>query len=388
MAVAMSQPPTKAVKITLYDGDLVIGKNLAAIRERVVILDISNFTSVRTTGKLPKLRLPNVLDFKLHNCYNLEIVRSDFWQSMQLHVIAFANTTIASLERNTFTDLPALQGISLEAYLGTIMNVFNEPMRGFLQRLHCGCEYEWYRKWWATRKMLHQAAKGDIYQTGGNSWDNEERNKTDMYLPINCAIDPFPVDVAAIDFTQESFTVNEDFYLDKWHSGCGNGSENSEESYPEFSTEPMSSEEIAVSNIAACSYYYPSVPNAYNAYGLVDICQEWEGANFSDSRVDRIRQVSLSIAKLPPRPVALLIGGNRTSVTFDDLAPIRKQVVRLMVSSCSNSRATKTLAVLRLTNLLEYEIINCDDLDVKNNDFLHSKKLRVIFFTYTTIRTL
>ncbi|XP_055340869.1 uncharacterized protein LOC129589952 [Paramacrobiotus metropolitanus] len=168
-------------------------------------------------------------------------------------------------------------------------------------------------------------------------------------------------------------------------TGCATDSGGSEDSYPEFSTEPLGPEETAVLFSAGCGYrFFIGAP--YKVYDFVDTCMK--KTNFSDPRVDRVRQVSLSIAEITAATLYIAPYGNRTSLTFNDLAPIRRQVIRFRVSVCSGSRPTKALALLRLTNLLEYVIERCNDLDVKKNDFQHSLKLRVILFSGVTIRTL
>ncbi|XP_055340925.1 uncharacterized protein LOC129589999 [Paramacrobiotus metropolitanus] len=381
MAKALSQTPLKPVLVMLYDGHQIFSDNFAAVRRQVVMFQIFNCTSNRVTGKLPSLKFANLLEFGPVNCYDLVIQRSDFWQSTQLRIIELINSTIAILERDTFTDLPALRMLSLESYLNA-MEVFPDEMREYLKRLHCGCEYTWFRQWWSGNKnLLQQANEGDIYTIGLES--NVPRNKSDVYLPVDCAADPFPVGNASIDFTQERYSINEDFYQDKGHQNCTAEDMDPDDSFPDFVTEPMNSVEAAVRLLGLCdpAWHAESLNDTNYSYVMLDIC------NNSQTMFYQLRQQAQKIAKLRPRQIQIQFK-ETTPLTFEHMSPIRKEIVVCYLMECSTSRATRMLPTYRLTNLLQYIVFGGKDLDVKTSDFQFSRKLRMISFVVSTIRTL
>ncbi|XP_055340980.1 uncharacterized protein LOC129590032 [Paramacrobiotus metropolitanus] len=383
MATAMSQPPLKAIFVALYDGSLINSENFAAIRNQIVILQLFNCTSERAPGKLPSLRFVNLLEFGLFNCYELSIKRSDFWQSMQLRVIEFVNSTVAVLERNTFADLPALRMLSLESHLDR-MGVFPEPMRKHLERLHCGCEFAWFRQWWSGNKnLLPKAGDGEIYNIGWESWRNEPRNKIGIYLPIDCAADPFPMGNASVNFIQERFSINEDLYPNKAHQNCTSKDMDSDDSFPDFATEPMNSVKAAVRLLGLCdpAWHAESLNNTQYSYVMLDTC------NNSETMFHQLRQQALQIGKLRPRPIEIQFK-ETTPLTFEHISPIRREIVMYLLLECVTPRATRILATYRLTNLLQYDVFGGTDLDVKTSDFQYSQRLRMVSFFQSTIRTL
>ncbi|XP_055357118.1 uncharacterized protein LOC129602176 [Paramacrobiotus metropolitanus] len=382
MAVTFAQPPLRPVLVDLDDGELVTSENVAAVRNQVILLSLSNCVSPRTTGKLSSLRFPNLLDLSLNSCYNLKIRRSDFWQSMKLRVIEFFNGTIQSLEKDTFADLPALRVLSLEAGMASIPT-FSPEIRSYLKELHCGMAFEWFRRWWDNKHLLKKANYSEVYQMYPSAWGNHAINESEMYLPIDCAAKPFPTGAPSIDFNQERFSVNDDLYGEKWLPG---DVEDAEDRYPEFSIQPFTAEECAVQQL---SYCHPltcgeTFIQGYLTYRLSFTTDTGCYANVSGS--ERIQRAVNSIMRLPIRPVILEVH-HRAPLLFADVAPVRKRIIQFHLYDDSK-RATAQILDLYLTNIVEFMAFHCSDLGIKKTDFERSRKLRQVLFYNTTIQTL
>ncbi|XP_055340895.1 uncharacterized protein LOC129589975 isoform X2 [Paramacrobiotus metropolitanus] len=383
MAENFAQPPLRPVLVDLDDGEQVTSENMAAVRDQVVLLSLSNCVSARTTGKLSSLRFPNLLEFSLGSCYNLKIRRSDFWQSMKLRFIEFFNGTIQSLEKDTFADLPALRVLSLEAGLASI-STFSAEIRTYLKELHCSTAFEWFRRWWDNKHLLKSANYSEVYQMYPSAWGNHALNKSEMYLPIDCAAKPFPTGTSSIDFSQERFSVNDDLYHEKWRPG---DTADADDRYPEFSIKPLSAEECVIQKLSQC---YPSTCED-EQYRKNYITYQISFKTDTDcrtnlSRSDRIQRVVNALIRLPIRPVTLEVDG-RVPVLFAEMAPLRKRIIQYHLLEDAE-RGTAKLRDLYLTNLIEFMATNCSDLDIRKIDFERSKKLRQIMFHNTTIQTL
>ncbi|XP_055329620.1 uncharacterized protein LOC129582197 [Paramacrobiotus metropolitanus] len=386
MATAFAKPPLRAVWSTLYDGDQVAFHNFAPVRLQVVGFTLYNCTSIRATGKLSSLRLSNLLDLNLENCYNLKIRRADFSPSPKVRFINFVNTTIQSLETFTFTDLPALRLLSLENGLAQ-MQTFSSEIRAYLKELHCGVAFEWFRKWWENKHLMKSARFSEVYQIYPFPVGNEPLNKSNIYLPIDCAAKPFPVGAGSIDFKQERFSVNNDLYEEKWQNGNFSRTDG-DDRYPEFSIEPLSPEECATQELSDCQQHDCGKDARFQryAYEVIELYDRGY-CNASSGGLERIHRAVTAMTRLPIRPVMVYLE-DRSPLAFNDMAEIRKRIVSFWLYNCVQERATRKLHDLYWTNVLEFMTVNCSELVIMKNDFENSMKLRQIFFWNTTIRTL
>ncbi|XP_055355118.1 uncharacterized protein LOC129600577 [Paramacrobiotus metropolitanus] len=133
------------------------------------------------------------------------------------------------------SDLPALRLLSLEFKLHNV-EAFTSSMRKYLKRLHCGCEFEWFRQWWSRNwQLLRWASEGEIYRIP-DSCMIEPIRKEAVYLPIDCAAANFPTGSKSIDHNQSEFSINVAHYSEK---GERCGYDESSETFFHFSTEPM-----------------------------------------------------------------------------------------------------------------------------------------------------
>ncbi|XP_055335000.1 uncharacterized protein LOC129586040 [Paramacrobiotus metropolitanus] len=382
LAIALSRPPLKAVFISLNDGPQVAFENVAPVREQTVVFQLHNCRSPRATKKLAQLRLPHLLEFSVHLCRALDVRRADFWQSAKLRLIQFVNTTLELLEGGTFADLPGLRLLSLERGLFEILK-YPEDIRSYIVRLHCGCEFKQFRRWFSANGLMQYANEGQIYRIEYDSWRNEDLGFDDVFLPIDCTEAPLPNKTLVIRSGLYSFSVNEDLYSDPFPSRCENQTKPDDE-FLRLSSQPMTNNECAVQLLNQCS----SLQRDYSW------CMEhWPHDPFvdvdctDDERVREIREVAKALAHQPPRPTFWAFYGD-LPVVASDIAPIRRTIVFFELFNCISRRSTAIPGDFGLTSLLHFIFWQCTDLDVQRDDFKRLKFLRTMTFVNTTIRSL
>ncbi|XP_055329743.1 uncharacterized protein LOC129582278 [Paramacrobiotus metropolitanus] len=387
MTISMAKPPLRAVSITFCDGNQVGFENIAPVQRQIFEFALINCVSSRATGKVAALNLPNLLEFDIRNCRDFEVEKADFASSRLIRWIEFVNTTIRVLEKGTFSDLPALRLLSLESQLNTF-NEFSGDVREYIKRIHCSCEFKWFRRWWDQRRLLHQAQDFSVYQIQPFHLGNPARNKSYVYLPVDCAADSFPAGTKAIDFAQDGFSINDDADNNKWRGRC-NEDTDKEESFPQISIEPLTPEECAIQVIALCGQLAVSCDNDTPlTYDIYDEKMLNHSTNCTlGSTADRIRRVATAMIRLPVRPATLALY-DKTPVTFDDVKLIRQRILVFNLAVCIKERASQKLQHLRLTNLIEFVLFNCSDLIIQKSDFQFSQKLRIIELRNTTVRAL
>ncbi|XP_055345160.1 uncharacterized protein LOC129593006 [Paramacrobiotus metropolitanus] len=381
LAIALSKPPLKAVFISLNDGPQIAFENLAPVREQTVVFQLHNCRLPRATKKLAQLRLPHLLEFSAHHCRALDVRRADFWQSGKLRLIQFHNSTIEFLEEGTFADLPGLRLLSLERGLSEIME-YPEDIRSYIVRLHCGCEFKSFRRWFSASRLMRYANEGQIYRIEYDAWRNEDLGYDNVVLPIDCTEAAFPNQTLFIRSSLDSFSVNEDLYNETFPERCD---KDTNDMFPTFWSEPMTENECRVRELIECSCLLRSYRR----------CEEqWPRGSFSSrtncthaEEVNEIRQLAKALAQQPPRPTVWTIADS-VPITTADVAPIRRTIVRFDLFRCTSSRSTTKASDLQLTSLLDYCISDCSDLDVQRDDFQLLPKLRLLIFSNTTIHSL
>ncbi|XP_055344434.1 uncharacterized protein LOC129592426 isoform X2 [Paramacrobiotus metropolitanus] len=215
MAVDMAEPPLRVVSMDVEE-QLIAKYSFAPIQRQVVKLQLRNCTTERVTSRLIDLNFTSMLDFQLYDARNLVIEKKDFAASKRLRIVVFYNTTIKTMQHGTFTDLPNLQILSLEALFEDQKYYnFDQSFRSFLRNLHCSCEFAWYRSWWrANKKLRIRTEVGDVYSFDGRFTtellENSGFDKEDLYHPVNCRADPFPFGTEWINYyTQIDYSTNE-----------------------------------------------------------------------------------------------------------------------------------------------------------------------------------
>ncbi|XP_055340514.1 uncharacterized protein LOC129589698 [Paramacrobiotus metropolitanus] len=217
MALDMAEQPLRLVSIGAEE-ELIAKYLFTPIQRQVLKLQLWNCTTDRVTSRVQKLSFTNLLHLEISNCYNLVVEKADFTISQQLRMILFFNSTINSLQAGAFTDLPKLQILSLEALSYSQKNyIFEEGYRNYLRNLHCGCEFSWYRSWWrANKKLRLKVEYGELYSfegpLSGTYFSSDDFTREDLYHPINCSADPFPLSTEWINYySQVDYSVNEPF---------------------------------------------------------------------------------------------------------------------------------------------------------------------------------
>ncbi|XP_055340390.1 uncharacterized protein LOC129589602 [Paramacrobiotus metropolitanus] len=215
MALEMADPPLKPVSV--YVSEEVIAKySFSPVQIQVVMLFLRSCATNRVTSRLVQLNFTNLLNLEFSRCNRLTIEKGDFETTRHLRIILFYRSTIDSLEPGTFTDLPHLEIVSLESQFRIHKTYnFDPPFRNFLRRLHCDCEFAWYRSWWRNNKKLRAKVEtGQLYsfeaRYTNTRLENDEYTYEDVYHPINCNADPFPLGPEWISYyTQAEYSINE-----------------------------------------------------------------------------------------------------------------------------------------------------------------------------------
>ncbi|XP_055339262.1 uncharacterized protein LOC129588794 isoform X2 [Paramacrobiotus metropolitanus] len=215
MAVDMAEPPLRLVSMDVAE-QLVARYSFAPLQRQVVKLQLRNCSTERVTARLIELNFTSLLDFQLYDARSLVIEKKDFATSKRLRIVVFYNTTLKTLQQGTFTDLPDLQILSLEALFEDQKYYnFDPSFRSFLRDLHCSCKFAWYRTWWqADKKLRIRVDAGDVYSFDARYiellLESSEFNKEDLYHPVNCRAEPFPFGTEWINYyTQIDYSINE-----------------------------------------------------------------------------------------------------------------------------------------------------------------------------------
>ena len=171
------------IRVLMSDGEALSPEVFDAVRHRVIDLQIKFCLSATTLSKLPLLGFRNLLNLSVTKCRNLDVRKSYLKANSRLRMIIFWNSTVGSLERNSFTDLPELATLSLE---WKISPPFDESQIAHLQRFHCDCDYAWFRKWLEKNPSLLAARnKYEVYSTSHTN--NIAFEKDSVFYAIDCA---------------------------------------------------------------------------------------------------------------------------------------------------------------------------------------------------------
>ncbi|XP_055340373.1 uncharacterized protein LOC129589593 [Paramacrobiotus metropolitanus] len=187
----------------------------APISTQVLKLQLRNCFTDRVTHRLNQLNFVNLLHFELHHCHDLVVQKTDFMLTPRLRIIILYNSTVSVLEPGSFTDLSELRVLSLEALSDSQKNYNFEPTyRDYLRRLHCSCKFAGYRSWWRSNKQLRlRVKKEEIYSFDGPTFSlfsNDDFNKEDLYHPINCDAEPFPLSTEWINYyAHVEYSIND-----------------------------------------------------------------------------------------------------------------------------------------------------------------------------------
>ncbi|XP_055354380.1 uncharacterized protein LOC129600023 [Paramacrobiotus metropolitanus] len=170
---------------TLFVLDAVLKQNaqFVMIKEKVVGFWISTCKTDSATSRLMHNSFPNLIEFGVHNCSGQRVFKRDFAETRLLRRIVFHATTIAYIERDTFSELNALQLLQLEEWWLPRENgkARETELVSHAQRLHCSCDHQWLRDWFRTKPDLITVKKaGKVYP------GSREVKVGEIYLSIDC----------------------------------------------------------------------------------------------------------------------------------------------------------------------------------------------------------
>ncbi|XP_055349842.1 uncharacterized protein LOC129596550 isoform X2 [Paramacrobiotus metropolitanus] len=402
VATAMAAPPLRAIRVALVE-DQIEALALAPVAEQVVVLLMMYCSARDPTSKLPGLAFTNLLEFVLDSCSNVVIKRSDFQISLKLRSIIFSNVTIVYLEDGTFNNLPDLQIVAWHKDLPHtfgksnhegrrfVLNSYQEydsglEMQGFLKRLHCDCQFAWLRKWLAQNTALKRSVKpGEVYMLAGYM-GSFGLQATDVFLPVDCAAEPFPWNLDMIDPTQTAFSRNEP----RCQKKPANVTYNNYKLLRTFSSDPIDVEQCFLQFSRTCA---PDASRFPSADDLIEYCLMSYVANITALQINcaglsttlrEVQDIAFSFAKPPLRAVELLLtdGGH---VVYHAFSPIRAQVLVLSLFDCVESRTTDKISSLGFGNLRRLTLTGCRDLVIEAEDFITVPHIQMLLLSNSTV---
>ncbi|XP_055331904.1 uncharacterized protein LOC129583900 isoform X2 [Paramacrobiotus metropolitanus] len=173
---------------------------LDPIKNQVIELTFSDFYNRHkkvATSKIGALPLAYLLHLKFEYGRDLVIRKQDFVTFTYLRRLEFYRSSIASIERDTFTDLAQLRSFQLETgYEGLLgyeviitkeSELCDDPASSDINPLHCNCEYVWLRNWLKANPHLRkERAEGELYVVG-NHPSAEAKKQPFILAAIGCS---------------------------------------------------------------------------------------------------------------------------------------------------------------------------------------------------------
>ncbi|XP_055343091.1 uncharacterized protein LOC129591457 [Paramacrobiotus metropolitanus] len=371
MVDIMALPPLRGIIINLADS-VIAASTFRPIRKQVITFTIWYCQAPRTTAKLKELKFIRLVSFALKRCRNLVVRKIDFSQTRQLRRITLYNSTINGLEKGTFMDLISLKVLALDGYARGLTS-FDDELQHSMQRIHCSCTFSWLRSWWSMRTHSKQNInQGALYSV---PWPNHAIKREDIYLPINCSAEPFPVNPQSINFTQMEFSINEP---DCYNETAINEPMATLVEDPEFSMDPMLTEQCALQFNDACEPRYVTVENC-TVYRLLEI-----NCNRSVT-ADLLQSMAFAMAQTPRRGVYIDVYDG-DYLDYHIFRPVHIQVILFKVWDCVASRTSAKLNELRLVNVLDVQFYRCNGMVLRKEDFKASQAVKLLAFCNTTIR--
>ncbi|XP_055334999.1 uncharacterized protein LOC129586039 [Paramacrobiotus metropolitanus] len=403
MATAMAKAPVRPIVISLTDIQIT-SEALYPIENQVVEMLMSYCRTRDATAKLSSFSFANLQVLTFGRCIDLRIKKSDFKFLPMLRVVTFLDTTILYLEEGTFTNLPKLLVIAwhseLQPNFGTIKRQLAsggddhghiaERMVAYLKRMHCDCEFAWLRRWLHESGMLEHAPKGsEVY----NFNDDElfvipEITRNDIYIPIDCAKQPFPIDFTMIDFAQTEFSVNEPHCP----APIVNATYDSFKFKRTFSRSRISIAQCRLQFGKSCKPWHRSSVRSATESTVLDYCQNQLNSSQlalvigcpGNTTVREAQEISFGLAKPPLRTINLNVDDGDYLV-YRAFAPVKTQTLSLRLYDCVMQQTTAKLRSLGFEGLLYLAFAYCQDMIVQTDDFAAVPNIRVLLFFQSTL---
>ncbi|XP_055336668.1 uncharacterized protein LOC129587101 [Paramacrobiotus metropolitanus] len=158
--------PLRAVKATIQNDDFFSPDTIGLIGQQVVILVLRSQSS-NITSRIPALDMINLLDLTFKDCMGLLVLKkSDFTPLRNVRIILFRGVSaVASVERDTFTDLPDLQFLDID---DSNIPGYNDTERvSAMTRLYRDPQNDWLWAWLDCHpKMPERYDMGEVYKLG------------------------------------------------------------------------------------------------------------------------------------------------------------------------------------------------------------------------------
>ncbi|XP_055329685.1 uncharacterized protein LOC129582241 [Paramacrobiotus metropolitanus] len=377
MASAVAKHPLREVGVVLPE-PLIIPGPLHLVNLQVTMLSMFACSVAHATSRLPSLEVSNLHQFQMVGCRRMIIRKQDFAQFRKLLVISFTNTTLQILEKDTFINLEQLH---LLQWHDKIQNfpVFTQEMQDLLKYLHCSCELEWFRRWWEESKILKSPF--DSSNRRLSYLTNPDLQTVEIFLPIDCAAEPFPSHLRMINFTQPKFSINVPLNCQKepaseWYKQYSG----STVSFPPQSMLNMTAAECLAQFSTKCrppDYDDGVLPVDYFSTtarsGVLAIrCQ-------SAITIRELQDMTYNMVKLSFRDISIFLPDG-DYVAYRAFAIIRPRVYYFGLENCIDGASTKKLSSLAFTNLVDFVLENCHRLIIQKNDFAGLPYLHTIIF--------
>lgn len=141
------------------------------------------------TSRLPLYGLKNLVGYGVNLCELLMVSKSDFKTNTKLRFIEFSHVSFASIQRDTFTDLPDLGHLSLDFHSDQA-DLEATDHKASILRLHCDCDYLWLRSWIKRNpQIVAPKAAAQMYALNvpyGSPRYGWSIGRSQVFIPVDC----------------------------------------------------------------------------------------------------------------------------------------------------------------------------------------------------------
>ncbi|XP_055353116.1 uncharacterized protein LOC129599021 isoform X2 [Paramacrobiotus metropolitanus] len=381
MTSAMAKYPLREVGIILVESQIT-PEPFRPIRDQVTTLIMLVCSVSQATARIPSLGFSNLKEFGMIECRGVNVRKQDFAYSRKLSVITFTNTTLTYLEKGTFTNLEHLELLAWHLRVHQ-SPVFTAEMQDFLRYMHCSCELGWFRQWWKASKLIKNPSNSSKNRV---PFLNTDLQISEIFLPIDCAAQPFPSHLNMIDFTQRNFSINAPI-------SCQQNRSKERPGEPALLFPPENPVNMTLTECLTQFNTKCRPSGSGKLLSPTDYCFRAGNRGFLDITCQagitsrELQDMTYDMAKLSSRDLTVsLVDGDY--ISYSTFAVIRTRVYYLDVRNCVDRRAIGKLTGLEFTNLVYFAVANCYRLVIKKNDFAGMPNLDMIFLFKSTLSSL
>ncbi|XP_055356131.1 uncharacterized protein LOC129601357 [Paramacrobiotus metropolitanus] len=183
-----------------FDSYKLSSEAVAPIQKQIIELHFLNCKDQSSTSRIGALPLSNLLALQIFSCNNLIVKKNDFAPFKHIKFLDFFLTSFASIEPNTFTDLPQLKSLLLEAE--------SKAEIAAIRKIHCDCDYAWLRNWLdANPHLLSDRDEGELYIIGNHL--SKRVFRSTAFYAVDCALPTLFIANADYDYNNAlKFSIN------------------------------------------------------------------------------------------------------------------------------------------------------------------------------------